>query len=262
MHRCNQGSLIRRCRALFGSRTRWCFRAGRCQCSNFRDEIWLLLLLSLLLWCCCCGVVVVVLLLPLPLPLLPLLFLLLLLLLHFVVFVMVAVVVVIRQPRMAAPEHWWLTSVAVPSIDVWRRRASVSSGGHNLDMQWHERKWVWEQSHLREAPADVVPCCPLPSMICLVQEAEKNLQITRMGNPRMVQVRSHLDLKPVVWICGVKFVPWIDWLRKFESMLIWSVYTVLCQHDSLSWLGCIDFECTIMTNHARDVMYVGFFRLD
>lgn len=41
--------------------------------------------------------------------------------------------------------------------------------------------------------------------------------------------------------------------------LCWSVHTVLCQHDSLNWLGCIDFECTIMTNHACDVMYVGFF---
>ena len=41
--------------------------------------------------------------------------------------------------------------------------------------------------------------------------------------------------------------------------LCWSVHTVLCQHDSLNWLGCVDFECTIMTDHECDVMYVGFF---
>ena len=89
----------------------------------------------------------------------------------------------IRPSRMATPgchcDHWWLISVAVPSTDVWKRRASVSPGGYNLDMQWHERKWVWEQSHLPEAPADVVPCCPLPSMFRLVDWCRRLRRIFR-----------------------------------------------------------------------------------
>ena len=51
-----------------------------------------------------------------------------------------------------------------------------------------------------------------------------------------------------VWICGVKFVPWIDWLRKFESMLICPYCTMSTRLTQLVgmhrfWMHHYDQSC-------------------
>ncbi len=124
---------------------------------------------------------------------------------------------------------------------------------------------------------NVVPCCPLPSMIRLVQEAEKNLQITRMGNPRMVQVRSDLDILGLETSCEdlwgencASFVPRINWLRKFRVYTVYTdlyIYIYICRTVStwLSQLAGMHRLWNILNAKVwpiMHVMYVGFFHLD